>query len=726
MMNKYWNWIAVVTVALAMSACAEDAQPTDNAGVSDNTQPVDDNGKQTFSATGDTEIIPSKDDSVTGRRGLPVSVDSEATSVWPVKNAWADTTTAAAKKAGMAWGENSGLNWDEKYQLWIDQMEKLEVDGGYWKSDTYTLTTPWGKTLPAPALECAESAIFLRITFASWYNLPFFMEAADRDGRIYFGHFGMRRADGKFGRMPNFRTSYRDYSDRADSVINGGDWPSDASLKAKAIPGSFDDEQPMLGPDAHAGAYFDEIFLNKRVGHFTILTLAWFGSVNLSDPVNTFNIKPEAVESGDVLIERWQKVGIGHALIVMSSDNVGTAMINGEETPQLEVELASGSMPRRQPQWDSAGASKSYFTMDATGGPDSVEFGGGIKRWRAAKNVNGRWTNVILPEYTGDWINSTDHEAISARTSRFDDILVELSPEQKRTMLLDKIESKRQHLRRYPASCSARINREDAFDDLYELMGEEFEKTAAQVDVEYRTIEDYVFQELEYSKSKTCCWNQSTGAMYEIAMEYNVKRQEDNASCLMPAVFMNRDDSGDGYQLFRDYAESIGRGAEWVAWSEDEGCPQRGVAEDTIAESDVTEYCSLPGGGAVVPVTPTPTTGDVVTASFSGTSIPDNSEEGVTVSTEVSESGEIASAVLVVDITHTWSGDLSIELVHPDGTLTQLKTPNGASDSDVHEQYDVSAFVGKSAAGTYKLIISDVAAEDTGELVSARLELDIR
>lgn len=39
------------------------------------------------------------------------------------------------------------------------------------------------------------------------------MEARDANGnRLYFGHFGIRAAGGRYGNMANFKNSYEDYS----------------------------------------------------------------------------------------------------------------------------------------------------------------------------------------------------------------------------------------------------------------------------------------------------------------------------------------------------------------------------------------------------------------------------------------------------------------------------------------------------------------------------------
>ncbi len=726
MKKSFSNLMVVLTLAGGLAACTADPTPTPD-GEETVDRPVDENGKPTFSATGDEEIVPSKDDAVQGERGLPVAVDGEPTQVWAVFNQWEDTDTPVARKAGIAWGENSGLNWDEKYQAWVDSMEKTETGGTYSRT-TFVLTTPFGKSLPAPALECAETAIFLRIAFASWYNLPFFLEARDGEGRVYFGHFGMRRDDGKYGSMPNFKTRYSDYSNDAELVRNGQmQWPSDSELRAKKIPGSFDDQQPMVGPDAHAGAYFDEVFLNKRAGHFLVLTLAWFGSINLADPANTFNLRPDALKAGDVLVERWQERGIGHTLVVMRSDQVGETTINGTVMNTLEAEVASGSMPRRQPVWESSGASKRYFTLAETGGEGYETLGGGIKRWRTTKNINGRWTNVVMPAYTNAWVNSRDTEAIASRPDVFEQVLVELSPDQKRDVLLEVIESKRQHLRQFPASCSARINREKAFDSLYELMEDEFGMTTAQVDDQFRILEDYVFTELTYEQSKTCCWNRSTAAMHEIVMDMNLKLQEDATQCVAPVVFMNRDDAGDGYEMFRQHAEQLGRSGEWVAWSADESCPQAGVPEDTIAPSDVTGFCDLESGGNIGGEVDPPVSGgaDVEVVFTGGVAIPDNDPAGAVVRGSTDAAGTIASASIDLQITHTWRGDLEISLVHPDGTSVIIRRPDSDDGDDVSGRFEVPGLAGKSAAGEYTLIVKDTQAQDTGRINSAALVLNV-
>jgi hypothetical protein len=527
---------------------------------------------------------PGKEDSQY-RKGLLVATNTSRTQVWTARNKWEDTDTTAARAAGLAWSENSGLNWDEKYAKWIESLEYIPAVDGY--STTVKLTTPWGKTLPSPYLECAEMGMFLRITFAAWYELPLQLEAISSGQRVYFGHYGVRTAAGRFSNTPEFAIVYKDYT---SSTSWRTTWPKDSTLRKRQLWGGVD-EQPELGANQVFGAYVDEIHLNKRAAYFTVMVLNYLSSANLADTANTYNLVPEAVRPGDVLLERWQSSGIGHTLVVKEVKPISAT--------SLDVTTISGSMPRRQGVKQSGQSSKGYFTSEYTGGEGNADdgvpyakLGGGLKRFRVTKNVGGYWTNTWMNTDEAHWINSTDYARIAARPGRFEQLLGQVSPQQMKTELMAQINDARHHLEQYPASCSARERREQAFRTLYGI-AYELNTTKAALDAELRTDEDYVLGELEYTKSKTCCWNSSTAGMYDIIKK---KAAADKASadarnvCEAPVVFKSRTD---GYKYWADYAASIGRGAEWRAWSEDESCPQKTVSSDTESESDATPYCSL-------------------------------------------------------------------------------------------------------------------------------------
>jgi len=84
-------------------------------------------------------------------------------------------------------------------------------------------------------------------------------------------------------------------------------------------------------------------------------------------------------------------------------------------------------------------------------------------------------------------------------------------------------------------------------------------------------------------------------------------------------------------------------------------------------------------------------------------------------------SGNAPSALQVtVDITHTYRGDLVIDLVAPDGSVYGLKASSNDSADNVKTTYSVNAS-SEAANGIWKLKVQDVAAQDTGTVNSWKL-----
>ncbi|MES9525403.1 M4 family metallopeptidase [Streptomyces capoamus] len=103
-------------------------------------------------------------------------------------------------------------------------------------------------------------------------------------------------------------------------------------------------------------------------------------------------------------------------------------------------------------------------------------------------------------------------------------------------------------------------------------------------------------------------------------------------------------------------------------------------------------------------------------------SVPDN---GPAVTSAITVSGRTGNAPsnlqVSVDITHTWRGDLVIDLVGPSGTAYRLKNFSSSdSADDVNETYTVNAST-ESANGTWKLRVQDQATYDTGTINSWKL-----
>ncbi|WP_326810602.1 M4 family metallopeptidase [Streptomyces scopuliridis] len=120
-----------------------------------------------------------------------------------------------------------------------------------------------------------------------------------------------------------------------------------------------------------------------------------------------------------------------------------------------------------------------------------------------------------------------------------------------------------------------------------------------------------------------------------------------------------------------------------------------------------------PGGGGG---------GGTVFENSGAVAIPDNGAAVTSSVTVTGVTGNAPSNLLVgVDITHTWRGDLVIDLVAPDGTAFRLKNASGSdSADDVVETFSVNAS-SKVANGTWQLKVQDVAAQDTGRINSFKL-----
>jgi subtilisin-like proprotein convertase family protein len=106
--------------------------------------------------------------------------------------------------------------------------------------------------------------------------------------------------------------------------------------------------------------------------------------------------------------------------------------------------------------------------------------------------------------------------------------------------------------------------------------------------------------------------------------------------------------------------------------------------------------------------------------------IPDNAPAGLVRTIDVASAGEIGDVNLSVDITHTWRGDLIVELTSPMGTTVRVHNRTGSSADNLVANYDgdtvpdgpgaMADFNGEDAIGTWTLTVSDNASLDTGTL----------
>ncbi len=90
----------------------------------------------------------------------------------------------------------------------------------------------------------------------------------------------------------------------------------------------------------------------------------------------------------------------------------------------------------------------------------------------------------------------------------------------------------------------------------------------------------------------------------------------------------------------------------------------------------------------------------------------------------VTGSGTVTSVSVAIDVSHTYIGDLKIDLIAPDGTTKILHNRSGGSADDIDQTYTPD-FAGVSIAGTWTLQINDnYATADDGTLNSWTLTIN--
>ncbi len=106
--------------------------------------------------------------------------------------------------------------------------------------------------------------------------------------------------------------------------------------------------------------------------------------------------------------------------------------------------------------------------------------------------------------------------------------------------------------------------------------------------------------------------------------------------------------------------------------------------------------------------------------------IPDNNPAGVSAVLNVDVEAVVSSIEVQVDITHTYIGDLIVELVSPAGNRVRLHNRSGSSADNISTLYPVEtapfesldAFAGEQMLGQWELFVSDNASIDTGSINS--------
>ncbi len=110
--------------------------------------------------------------------------------------------------------------------------------------------------------------------------------------------------------------------------------------------------------------------------------------------------------------------------------------------------------------------------------------------------------------------------------------------------------------------------------------------------------------------------------------------------------------------------------------------------------------------------------------------IPDNLDGGISDAIVIAASGVVQRILVNLDISHTFIGDLLVELEAPSGTRDILHARQGGSRDDLITIYDsdqpgeLNAMVGQPMQGIWTLHVSDRASIDTGTLLKWEISIE--
>jgi len=125
----------------------------------------------------------------------------------------------------------------------------------------------------------------------------------------------------------------------------------------------------------------------------------------------------------------------------------------------------------------------------------------------------------------------------------------------------------------------------------------------------------------------------------------------------------------------------------------------------------VANYTEFNGGGG------NPGGGAATYTNNTSYAIPDNSSAGISSAISATRTGDSGTVSVTVDISHTYIGDLQVELHSPSGQVAILHDNAGGSANDINKTYTVD-MTGVDSSGLWTLKAVDSASRDTGTINS--------
>ena len=121
--------------------------------------------------------------------------------------------------------------------------------------------------------------------------------------------------------------------------------------------------------------------------------------------------------------------------------------------------------------------------------------------------------------------------------------------------------------------------------------------------------------------------------------------------------------------------------------------------------------------------------GAVTGADAPNAAIPDDNPAGVSSTIAIGRAGTVRRITVSVDITHTYIGDLVVDLTDPSGTTAALHNRTGAGQDNIIRSFSAAdtpalgVFIGRQAQGNWVLRVRDLAGRDIGKFNRWSIEI---
>jgi secreted trypsin-like serine protease len=171
-----------------------------------------------------------------------------------------------------------------------------------------------------------------------------------------------------------------------------------------------------------------------------------------------------------------------------------------------------------------------------------------------------------------------------------------------------------------------------------------------------------------------------------------------------------------GGPMFRRDAANAWIQVGIVSWGN--GCARPnypGVYTEVSTFAAAIQAAAASLGGGPQPPPPPPPPGCSSFTNDTDAAIPDLGEVTSTIAVSGCTGNGTSASKVSVKITHTYRGDLVIDLLAPDGSAYNLKRSSNDSGNDINATYTVN-LSSEARNGTWRLRIRDVAAGDVGTL----------